>query len=305
MAKIKFKISKPVFYIIIVIVTAIVVYASIGLNRVYEKYSWKKHTQEEAKAKLLGEVNRIQKMITSIEQIPQNLAYVLEFSRPKKEHMNILLKAVVANNDEIFGSCIAYEPYAFDKDSMGFAPYLYKKDGKIISVNASDSTYYYFSMDWYLIPRNLKKPVWIEPYFDEGPSGGNVVLSTYSVPFYTYDGVNEKFAGIVSVDISLEWLSKMVSSIKLAGESHCILLSENGTVLSAPNTKWPYNETIYSLAEENDQPLLAEVGRELQKGKSGFVNIGRFDGERNLWIYYMPIPANNWGVILVVPERKD
>ena len=39
---------------------------------------------EQAEAKLRGEVNEIQKEILSIEQIPQNLAYVLEFSIRKK-----------------------------------------------------------------------------------------------------------------------------------------------------------------------------------------------------------------------------
>ena len=204
MSKITFKISKPILYVIIVLVIAAAVFPVIELSRMYERYSWKKHTRELAQAKLIGEVNRIQKTILSIEQIPQNLAYVLEFSKPKKEHMNILLNAVVANNDEVFGTCIAFEPYSFDKDTLYYSPYLYKKDGKIVSVNPGDSSDHYFSKDWYLIPKTINKPVWIEPYFDEGEGGGNIILATYSVPFYSYDGANETMKGIVSVDISLE-----------------------------------------------------------------------------------------------------
>lgn len=303
MPKINLKISKPILYTLIILITIAVVFAAIEFESIYSNYSWKQNTRIQAEAKLQGEVNKIQKVILSIEQIPQNLAYVLEFSSPKEGEMNILLNAVVANNDEVFGACIAFEPNAYNKDTTYFEPYLFKKDGKIVSVDPSDTTYNYFSMDWYLIPRTLNKPVWIEPYYDEGSSGGNIILTTYSVPFYSFDGTNEKLTGVIAVDISIDWLSKIVSSIKLFDESYSILVSENGTIISAPNPKWPYNESLFSLADEDHVPVLRKIGRDLQKGKSGFVEIGKFGTNRNWWIYYMPIPANNWGVVLVVPEK--
>ena len=302
MSKITFKISRPILYFIYILIAAAIVFAAIELNGIYSRYAWKKNTREQAQAKLMGEVNKIQKVILSIEQIPQNLSYVLEFSNPHKDHMNVLLNAVVSNTDEVFGACIAFEPNSYNKDTTYYSPYLYKKNGKLEYANPSDSTYHYFTMDWYLIPKLLKRPVWIEPYFDEGSSGGNIIMATYSVPFYSYDGTNETFHGIVAVDVSLEWLSKVVTSIKLFDESYSILVSENGTVISAPNPQWSYNESIFSLAEENDAPLLRKVGRDLQNGKSGFINVGKFGTHRNWWVYYMPIPANKWGVLLVVPE---
>ena len=302
MVKLTLKISKPILYILITLIVVVVTFAAIQIGSIYSQYSWRKHAREQAEAKLKGEVNKIQKFILSIEQIPQNLAYVLEFSNPKKDHLRILLNAVVANNDEVFGTSIAFEPNAYHKDTVYYAPYLYKKDGKIISVEPADSTYYYFSMDWYLIPKNLKKPVWIEPYFDEGSSGGNIVLATYSVPFYSFDGTKETMIGIIAVDISLDWLEKIVSSIKLFDESYSLLVTENGTIISSPNREWPYNESLFSLAEENNLPVLRDIGRELQQGKSGFINVGKFGTTRDWWIYYTSIPANKWGILLMVPE---
>jgi sigma-B regulation protein RsbU (phosphoserine phosphatase) len=303
MSKITIKLSKPFLYIILILIAVAVTFAAIELGSIYNKYSWRKNTREIAQAKLLGEVNKIQKVIRSIEQIPQNLAYVLEFSKPNKEEMLILLNAIVANNDEVFGTSIAFEPNAYHKDTTYYAPYLYKNNSKLVSADPSDTNYHYFSMDWYLIPKTLNKPVWIEPYYDEGSEGANVVLTTYSVPFYTFDGTNEKMSGIIAVDISIDWLSKIVSSIKLFDESYSILVSENGNVISAPNPQWPYNESLFSLAEENNLPALREIGRDLQRGKSGFINVGKFGTDRNWWIYYMPIPENNWGVLILVPEE--
>jgi phosphoserine phosphatase RsbU/P len=302
MPKVPLKISKPVQYAFIVFIIVAAVFAALEVKRVYNIYSWKKYTREYAEKKLAGEVTRIQRMILSIEQVPQNLAYVLEFSNPKKEHMKVLLEAVVANNDEVFGTCIAFEPNMYDKDTMYYAPYLLKRNGQLEYTDPADTTYNYFSMDWYLIPKTLKRPVWIEPYFDEGVNAANCIIASYSVPFYSYDGTKETMKGIVSVDITLEWLLKMVSSIELTNECYIMLVSENGTVLSAPYTQWAYNESLFSLADENNFPILREIGRDLQKGKSGFVNAGKWDNKRDYWIYYMPIHANNWGVLLVAPE---
>jgi hypothetical protein len=303
MLKLSLKVSKPVLYSLIVIALIIAAFSVYEMGKIYGMYSWKKETRELAEAKLKGEVTKINKILTSIEQIPQNLAYVLEFSMPQKEHMEILLKAVIENNDEVFGVCIAYEPGRFEKELTYFAPYLFKKNGRIVSVDPSDSTYNYFSMDWYLIPRHLKKAVWIDPYYDEGVSGGNTIMATYAVPFYSFDGIEETMDGIVTVDMSLDWLSKIVSKINLSDGSYSILVSENGTVISAPDPKWPYNESLFSLADEKKVPALRKIGRDLQKGKTGFVNVGNMGTKSNMWAYYIPIPANKWGVLLIVPEK--
>ncbi|MCX6120890.1 MAG: cache domain-containing protein [Ignavibacteriales bacterium] len=303
MSKITLKISKPILYsIIILLVTVAIVFAVIESSRITNEYWWKKHTRELAEERLNGEVERIQNIILSIEQIPQNLAYVLEFSKIRKEQIRFLLNAVVENNDEVFGTCIAFEPNSYEKDSTFYAPYLYRKNGNLVYTDPTDSSDYYFSSDWYLIPRTLNQPVWIEPYFDAGSSGGNIVMATYSVPFYSFDGKKETIHGIIAVDISIDWLAKLVSSIKLFDEGYGILVSANGTVLSAPNPEWIYNESLFSLADENNVPLLRDIGRDLQQGKSGFINVGKFGTRRDWWIYYRPIPANKWGILLVVPE---
>ncbi|RPI01009.1 MAG: hypothetical protein EHM64_16365 [Ignavibacteriae bacterium] len=305
MTMMNIKIVKRVLPVAVVVVVAAVLFALNRYHGIYDRYSWKNHIQEQAEIKLNGEVTRIQKIIMSIEQIPRNLSYVLEFSRTEKEHINFLLEAIVQNNAEVFGTCIAFEPYAFDKDTMYYAPYLFKKNGTYVYSDPTDSSDHYFNSDWYLIPKVLKKPVWIEPYYDVGESSGKIVLTTYSVPFYSFNGTGEVFKGIIAVDISLDWLSKLVSSIKLIDSSYTLLVSESGTILSSPNPEWPYNESVFSLAVELDLPRLREVGRDLQKGNSGFVNIGKLDKKRDWWVYYMPIPENKWGLLLLVPETQN
>lgn len=297
-------IKKALKYVFIVMSAAVLIVAAFRFWDKYTERKWEKVTERLAAEKLKGEVNRIQKFILSIEQIPKNLGYVLEFSRVQKDHMKLLLNAIVQNNEEVFGVSIAFEPNTFYKDSVYYAPYAYKRDGKLNYANPTDSNYHYFSMDWYLIPKRLNRAVWIEPYFDEGSGGGNIVMSTYSVPFFRFDGQKETMRGIISVDISLEWLAKMVTSVKLTPGSYALLISENGNLVCSPGGSISYNESIFSIAEEEHLPVLREIGRDLQKKNSGFMKVGTIRGVPDCWIAYRPIPANNWGLLLVIPERK-
>jgi sigma-B regulation protein RsbU (phosphoserine phosphatase) len=300
MLKFTSKISRSLLYTLFAtVITAAALFLFIEFSG---KYIWKKSTRELAEEKLAGEVTRIQRGLLSVEQIPKNLSYVLEFSKITKDNLWILLNSVVKNNEEVYGACVAYEPNAFAKDTIYYAPYLFTKGGEVIASNPCDTTYNYFSMDWYLIPKTLSKAVWIEPYFDEGVKGSEL-LATYALPFCYFDGRKENLKGVVSVDISLEWLTKTVSSIKYSEGSYSMLVSENGTIICAPNSQWPYNESLYSLADNFNMPALRTIGRDLKNGKSGFIKAGKFDTKKNWWICYKTIPANNWGVLLVIPDK--
>ena len=144
-----------------------------------------------------------------------------------KEDILELNKRVLANNPEIYGMAIAFEPYFLESDKLYFAPYHYRSGGRIGFSMLGDPAYRYFYMDWYQIPKELERAVWTEPYNDEG--GGNIIMATYTVPFYrTMDG-KKVFAGVVTADISLEWLEDMISDIKLFKTGYAFLLSRHGT----------------------------------------------------------------------------
>lgn len=254
------------------------------------------------KDRLAAEVKRINTIMESAQKTPQDLAYILEFHNAGLDEMNILMKSVLFNNEELFGGAIAYEPYTFNKDSLYFSPYVFRSADTLIATNLNDPDYNYFYKDWYLIPKTLGKPVWSEPYFDEG--GGNMLMSTYSVPFYKFDGNKELFQGIVTVDVSVEWLKHAVESIGTVIKGHAILMSENGTIIAAPDKNWVYNETIFSLASEMNLPVLREIGQDLQKGMSGVKEITVFHNSRKWMAFYSSVKANKWGMILLIPENQ-
>lgn len=296
---IKTGIMKSFFILILTTFALLVLFTGkIVYNELFKKSSKIELFQN----RISSEIKKISRLIESVQKIPQDLAYILEFHDVDDLEMKILLESVLFNNEELFGSAIAFEPYQYDQDSLYFASYVYRNKNTNIYTHLNDPEYNYFYQDWYLVPKTLLKPTWSEPYYDEG--GGNLLMSTYSVPFYKFDGYKEYFNGIVTVDVSIEWLTLAVESMKETWNGHTILISENGTVVSAPFKDWIYNETIFSLAAEMDLPVLREVGRELQRGNSGIKKINEFEMKKNWRVFYSSIHVNKWGLILLLPEEE-
>jgi len=247
-------------------------------------------------------VHKIEAVLNSVEKIPENIAYSLEESSYRKKGLMNLLRSVVENNPEIYGATIAFEPYAFEKDSLYFAPYFYKSEGEVKYSNLGDASYDYFSWDWYRIPGELKHPVWSEPYYDEG--GGNIIMSTYAVPFFRDVDGERRFMGIVTADVSLSWLQDIVSSIKIGKTGYGFLISGEGRVVTHPDEKLIMNETLSSLAGARGDTQLLEIGRCMIRGDLGFAPCDSPDSGERCWMLYAPIPSTGWSLGILYPRRE-
>ncbi|MFO8130449.1 MAG: SpoIIE family protein phosphatase [Bacteroidales bacterium] len=242
-------------------------------------------------------VNRIEGVLISAMTIPENLAVLVGDFNYTEAEIRQFLKKVVQHNDEIIGSCLAFEPYAFDPDEKYFAPYYYKAGDSVRYENLGTGEYDYFFWDWYQIPARLNTPVWSEPYFDEG--GANVVMTTYSVPFYK-DG---DLAGIATVDVSLEWLKAYISRIKILETGYAFVISRNGRIISHPADSLIMNESIFSLAEENNDPEIRKAGKAMIRGESDYIPFPSLILDEKAYLYYRPLPATGWSLAVVLSEE--
>ena len=246
----------------------------------------------------------IEAFLSSLEDIPNYIAFPLGNTTYQEDDLKDMLRLIVQNDDEIYGSTCAFEPYKFNADSFYFAPYYYKHNDTVSYKNLGNKEYDYFSWNWYLVPKRLKKPFWTEPYFDEG--GGNINLVTYSVPIFKYHDDSHEFMGVITVDMSLAWINKIVGSVKLKKGDFALLVSKLGTVISTDNNHkiWRLNESIFSLAEELNWTDFRAIGKKIIDGKSGFDYFTDKTGERYL-ITYLPIKKSNWSFLVAVKVDKN
>jgi len=276
--------------------------AVLGYNYFVSRQMILKNVEASARDLSRETAQKIETVLHSIQEVPETLAEALEEVSYDEETLKRLLYSSVANNDNIYGSTIAFEPNAFDKTSLYFAPYFYRSGRDIKSSWLGGDDYRYFLFDWYQIPKELNRLCWTEPYYDEG--GGNITMSTCSAPFYRKIGEKRQFMGVVTADVSLTWLQEMVAGIKIAKTGYAFLVSNNGTFVTHPRADLIMNETIFGLAEGRQDTNLREVGRSMIRGQSGFVPFRSTVSGKECWMAYAPVPSTGWSVAVVFPRDE-
>lgn len=264
----------------------------------------KETTTENAVLLAENTAGQIEQVLTSAQKSPEIIAKMLESSFIPRDSIFHTLKSTIALNKNIYGSAVAFEPYLFPDKGYYFSPYVYKSGDSICSMMLGDESYEYFYMDWYQIPKMTNAPYWSEPYFDEG--GGNILMTTYSVPFYLFkDGVRT-FCGVVTIDLSLEWLTEFMSSIKILESGYAFVLSRNGVVVTHPNRSYVMNESIFSIAKQENKPALREIGREMIQGGQNLepAKFLGFKGNEKLWINYKGLQSSRWSVGVLYPDNE-
>jgi len=258
--------------------------------------------EENAGNLTLSTVSKIETILLPIEKVPEHLAVSLETLSYDKDEIDGMLRRIIERNPNIYGTTVAFAPYEFEKDSHLFAPYCYRKDGRATFADLGTDSYNYPEWDWYKVPKELGRPVWSEPYFDRG--GGNVIMSTYSVPFYRNIDGKKTFMGVVTADISLAWLHDIVSGIKIEETGYAALISANGTIITHPDTKLIMKDTIFGIAKKEDNPRLAKIGKEMVSGGSGFSHIKSTVTGKDSWMSFAPVPATGWSLAILFPKKE-
>ncbi len=171
----------------------------------------------------------------------------------------MIVETILEKNENVSGAAIAFEPNFFPEKGLYYSPYAYRDGDQIHSFSLGSENYEYFYMDWYLIPKMLDQPYWTEPYYDEG--GGEMLMSTYSVPFYKHRDGERVFAGIATVDVSLEWLTQTVEEIEIFETGYAFMASRNGVAVAHPERENIMNESLFSLAEYHHRRFCATLAR--------------------------------------------
>ncbi len=291
------------FKMIVIIFASVFVVTVITLSYIYKVSHDTIYYNLKENSKLLTQstVNEVEKILSSVQKVPDNLSKVIEAGNYTSEELERLLKLAVGNNHEIYGAALSFEEDYKGIEKEYSTIYIHKENGKLLTSRLNKDNNNHQILDWYLIPKQLNKPLWSEPYFDEG--FGNIVMSTYSIPLYKTTGGGKKFIGILTADLSLDWLQKIVSSIKVYQTGYAFMISRNGSFVTHPNKNLIMNSTIFSVAEESNSPQLRAIGKSMIAGKSSFAEVEY----RNIvtgklsWISYGPVKINGWSLGIVYP----
>lgn len=156
-------------------------------------------------------------------------------------------------------------------------------------------------MDWYQIPKLLRRSYWCEPYYDEG--GGEHIMTTFSRPLFDK---RDNMYGVVTADVSLDWLKNVVNGAMPFKGSYPLLLGRGCEFIVCPDSAAVLNETIFSETfgcdDEDVLEPLRKMAADIQEDKSDYVVMDR-EGT-TYYIYYSEMSKTEWVVAICCPEKE-
>ncbi|WP_147625564.1 SpoIIE family protein phosphatase [Gabonibacter massiliensis] len=240
---------------------------------------------------------RLTTLLRGVEKIPKNMAWMISNGFLDADSIFSVTRRVVEDNDEVFGCAIAFEPNYFKSKGYYFAPYSYMSRDSVITVQLGDVAYNYFEKRWYARSKKFGISRWSQPYREFGDH--DIITSTYSVPMYDS---KRRFIGIFSVDLSTNWLTDLVDSIKPYPSSYAIVIDSLGNYIVHKREKNMVERTIFDVAEAMSDTTAMLVAKRLAAGKKGKMRM--LDNDEDAYVYYMPLNATEWYMAIVCPYQE-
>lgn len=230
---------------------------------------------------------RVSNLMHKIEKIPENLSWILPVYVTHPDSIFHITHQVVRSNEEIFGCSIAFEPNYFPSKGRHFAPYSYTQGDSVITTQL-DSKYDYYHQNWYKLSRENNLSRWSRPYHEY--ASHDIITSTYSVPLRT----NNKIIGVFSVDLSLNWLTEMIDSIKPYPDSYIIIINRSGRYILP-------KQTTTTIASGMQDTSLLHLVKHIARGETGRAIISEHNSQS--YIFYSPITGTDWCLATICPYR--
>ncbi|MBQ0086060.1 MAG: SpoIIE family protein phosphatase [Bacteroidales bacterium] len=232
---------------------------------------------------------KIENILQKVETSVASSAWLIRENLDNEEYLYHITQKIVEENPNIIGSAIAFDSYYFE-DKLFFSPYSFMdtNSGEVQSKQLGTLQYNYFFMDWFQIPYLMGEPCWGEPYFDDG--GADCLMSTYSYPLKDAEG---KVFAVITADISLEWISGILSSIKPYPSSRVRLISRNGSFINQLSDANTRGETIFSISADTSSKSrnVHRLAEAISRGETGKI-IYLKDGEASFAVF-APL-SNGW-----------
>lgn len=216
---------------------------------------------------------------------------------------------IVKQNPHIDGCSISMEPDEFSEYGRYFSVYSVREnmgyravDNQMEEDSVStviEEQYEYFDKVWYQMPKEIGGPCWAV-YFDEEDSLELTIdgmLASYGRPIYDDNG---DFVGVISSDLSLLRLSKVINRERPYPHSYFMMINEEGYYYVHPDSARLFTHTIFDDTDPMKQVDLIALGHEMTAGKQGSMAVD-MDGEPCL-VCYQPVPGTNWSLAIVCPD---
>ena len=248
-----------------------------------------------------GAARRIDAQLGLLQGVVNGMALALEaqeWSMTSDAVRNMQTRCL-QQNPGIFGVCVALEPGEEPNGWPELAAFAYREGDQLATVDLAGENHAHTHEDWFTLPKHLDRPVWSEPYEWDG-----LLMVTYSVPVYKGTGDQRRFTGVITCDLSLDWLDRMIAELPLGEGGYGLLMSRNGTYISHPMPEIVLNETVFSIAEARNDPELRKTGQRMVSGEPGILPFISFAHQELSWLAYTPLQSADWIMAAIISREE-
>ena len=258
----------------------------------------KQEAMEHATRMLENTALRVTGYLDEVEKATDNMEW-LAIKNLQPDSLYNYTRRVVELNPNVNGCSITMEPAFFPQFGTPFSVYSLRGYDTIETV--IEGKYNYYEKVWYKTPRERNEACWVDPFndFNEGTLSSPVMIASYCKPLKNPQG---DFIGVISTDLSIEWLSRAITAEKLYPHSYCMMLGTDGRYFVHPDRLKLVKESIFSSVDAHKHHDIIVLGHEMTSGKTGNMRVN-VDGKPCI-VFYQPLKGTTWSIALVCPESE-
>ena len=246
-------------------------------------------------------VNYIDKLFNAGKIIGDDLATNLGTHPMTKVEMDDFLLQALFNArrtiPQIIAVVVAYEPGMGPETPKGEYMRLARfENGETKLITGAN----YQDKEWYSSTKDAHKSRWQEPFIGEFVPEP---IAVYTVPIFQTNKQGEQvLAGVLAVDMSIDFLKEEVTSIPVSNSGYAIITTAKNAAVAYPKriAQGKRNREIIVKERRGNKDIdFDRKGRD----SSGLI-IGTVAGGEESAIYYTTIHSNNWTFMVVWPIQK-
>lgn len=240
----------------------------------------------------------VKSMLNTTEQVLNSHKGYLENSIEDPETIDKTLKTAITANNYFNGVGLAFKPGYYNNDDELFEPWVFDlQENAEVRQIAQRGGHDYTNLDFYKLPMTTGKPYWSDPYIDSVETKS--LITTYSIPIRDKHG---ELACVAGIDMSLEWLSDTLNNRHIYPSSYCLLLTDDGRLISQPSPSHPKNKDFDDAVRLINDPTANR--RVVTNSKINVIEFIAEDGQDACVFFHHMKGIPHWQVAVVCYDNE-
>ena len=279
--------------ITILITAAVLMLLISGIQQNYARKQIRNNLERNAEMELIIRSIDVKHSLEDVTLALRNRSWEFEQFLPYPDSLFDVTRRIVEENPNFAGCCIAMVPNYYREKGRLFEPYTLRRGEVIETLQLASEEHDYSKNPNFILAAENDTSFWSEPYHDEDDP--KVTLITYTFPIYDAYG---DMAAIVGIDLSTEWIGKLLNSKHMFPSSYNLLLSGKGKLIfSLPNSEVKHKDVEQIMGLINDSTAEHTVSA------SGRVTIFSFvdweDHAKGSVFYHTPNSIRPWSIAVI------